>query len=430
MFKRFCSQSGLLIILSILLTCNCQSAIGAELISSNKQRDAMPSISETEFQSQIDGNSQFAFDLYSRLKDVEEGNIFFSPFSISTALAMTYEGARGNTETQMTDVLHYINPKASTHKAFNRLDLSLSEQMKSKKGDAAFKLETANSIWAQRDYRWLPEFLDAMKINYGAGIYSVDFQNETEKSRLEINKWVEDKTHDKIKELLKPGIITPLTYMVLVNAIYFYGKWMHEFDKKATQDDDFTKLDGSKTQIPFMHQEAESSYMENELFQALEMSYKDCDLAMLVLLPPIDKFNELESKLDSAMLKDVIDNLQENQVRVTFPKMKMENQFDLVKTLSEMGMPDAFAGGIADFSGMDGTKELFIMHVIHKAYVAIDEKGTEAAAATAVVMGKAMAPAPPQYIEFKADHPFIFLIRDRKTNCVLFAGRVLNPNRE
>jgi len=427
MFKRFCSQSGLLIILSILLACNCQSAIGADLIASNKQRDTMPSISEAEFQSQIDGNSQFAFDLYSRLKDVEEGNIFFSPFSISTALAMTYEGARGNTETQMTDVLHYTNPKTSAHKAFNRLDLSLSEQMKSKKGDAAFKLETANSIWAQKDYRWLPEFLDAIKINYGAGLYSVDFQNETEKSRIEINKWVEEKTHDKIKDLLQKGIITPATYMVLVNAIYFYGKWMHEFDKGATQDDDFTKLDGKKVKVPFMHQEAESSYMENELFQALEMSYKDCDIAMLVLLPPIDKFKELESKLDSAMLKDVIDNLQENRVRVTFPKMKMESQFDLVKTLSEMGMPDAFVGGIADFSGMDGTKELFIMHVIHKAFVAIDEKGTEAAAATAVVMGKAMAPAPPQYIEFKADHPFILLIRDKQTGSILFLGRVLNP---
>jgi len=428
MFKRFCSQSGLLIILSILSTCNCQSAIGAELIASDKQRDSLPAVSEIDFKAQIDGNSKFAFDLYSNLKS-GQGNLFFSPFSISTALAMTYEGARENTEKEMTDTLHFIDPKSSAHKVFNRIDLSLSQQSKESKegGKNGFTLEIANSIWAQKDYNWLPEFLDAMKTNYGAGIYSVDFQNETEKSRLEINKWVEDKTHEKIKDLLQQGIITPATYMVLVNAIYFYGKWMHEFDKKATQDDDFTKLDGRKVKVPFMHQEAESSYMENELFQALEMSYKDCDIAMLVLLPPINKFEELESKLDSAMLKDVIDNLQENRVRVTFPKMKMENQFDLVKTLSEMGMPDAFVGGIADFSGMDGTRELFIMHVIHKAYVAIDEKGTEAAAATAVVMGKVMAPAPPKYIEFKADHPFILLIRDKQTNSILFLGRVLDP---
>ena len=349
MLNRIYFQFGALIVLFVLLMFGCQAASGAELIISNEKRDSMPSISGTDFQVQVDGNSQFAFDLYSMFKE-EQGNIFFSPYSISTALAMTYEGARDNTEKQMTDVLHFISPKQSVHKAFNKLDLTFGEQSKNSKtlGNTAFKLEIADSIWAQKDYKWLPEFLDAMKINYGAGIYSVDFQNETEKSRLAINKWVEEKTHEKIKDLLQQGIITPAVYMVLVNAIYFYGQWVHEFKKSDTKDDDFTRLDGSKSKIPFMHQKSDYSYMENELFQALEMSYKDCELAMLVLLPSIEKFKDLESKLDASLLNDAIGNLQDRDVDVTFPKMTMEEQFDLVKTLSEMGMPDAFTGGIAD----------------------------------------------------------------------------------
>ena len=418
----------ILFLMLILLICGCQAANATDLVVSDKPRDSAPVISDDDFKNQIDSNNEFAFDLYSELKS-KSGNIFFSPFSISTALAMTYGGARTDTEKQIAETLHF-QQRPIAHKAFNKLDLSLSEQSKESKTEnkkGGFKLEIANSIWAQKDFKWLPAFLDLLKINYGAGIFTADFIRETEKYRLKINSWVEEKTHDKIKDLLQPGVLNDMTRMVLVNAIYFYGQWLLEFDKENTRDGDFTLLDSSKIKVPLMHQTEEYFYTENDLFQSLEMRYKDCDLAMLVLLPKIEKFSELESKLDNVLLKDAIYKLESREVILTFPKVKMDAQFELAQTLAAMGMSDAFNPDNADFSGMDGARDLFISHVIHKAFVAIDERGTEAAAATAVLMELTAAPAPTEPVEFKADHPFIFLIRDKQTGSILFLGRVLDP---
>jgi len=418
------------VVFAIFLCINingCQAANATDLVVSDKPRDSAPAISDDDFNNQIDSNNEFACNLYSELKDAS-GNIFFSPFSISTALAMTYEGARTDTEKQIAETLHF-QQRSVAHKAFNKLDLSLAEQSKQSKTEnkkGGFKLEIANSIWAQKDFKWLPAFLDVLKINYGAGIFTADFIRETEKYRLKINKWVEEKTHDKIKDLLQPGVLNDMTRMVLVNAIYFYGQWLLEFDKENTHDGDFTLFDNSRIKVPFMHQTEEYFYSENELFQSLEMRYKDCDLAMLVLLPKIEKFSELESKLDNALLKEAIDKLESREVILTFPKVKMDAQFELASILASMGMPDAFTEQ-ADFSGMDGARDLFISHVIHKAFVAIDERGTEAAAATAVLMELTAAPAPTEPVEFKADHPFIFLIRDKQTGSILFLGRILDP---
>ena len=413
---------------TLVLLCSCQVA-SAQIAQSGKPRDMNPSISDEDLTSQVDGNSQFACDLYAKLKD-NPGNIFFSPYSISTALAMTWEGARENTEKQMAGALHFIKSKPTPHKAFNRIDLSLQTQLaeakKVKNND--LNLEIANSIWAQKDYKWLPAFLDSLKINYGAGIYNVDFVKEAEKYRVEINKWVEGKTNNKIKDLIQRGVLNGNTRMVLVNAIYFYGQWLNEFKKESTKDDDFTLLDGSKVKVPLMHQMEDHRYMEDDLLQAVELNYKDCNLSMIVLLPDVDKFAELESKLDIPLIKDAIDKLESREVILTFPKVKMDAQFELAKTLAAMGMSDAFEPDVADFSGMDGEKDLYISNVIHKAFVAIDERGTEAAAATAVVMKASAAPMPSEEpVEFKADHPFIFLIRDKQTGSILFLGRVLDP---
>ena len=427
MKRETCQLLKSILLFVLVLFCSCQAA-SAQIAQSGKSRDMNPSISDEDLKSQVDGSTQFAFDLYSKLKG-EKGNIFFSPYSISTALGMTWDGARENTEKQMADTLHFSQPRPTPDKAFNRIDLSLQTQLAQaqKNKDTNLKLEIANSIWAQKDQKWLSAFLDSLKVNYGAGIYNVDFVKETEKCRTTINKWVEDKTNNKIKELIKSGVLDSMTRMVLVNAIYFYGQWQHEFEKDSTQDDDFTLLDNSKVKVPLMHQTEDHRYMKDDLLQAVELNYKDCDLSMLVLLPDVDKFAELESKLDSALIKNVIDKLESHEVILTFPKVKMDAQFELSQTLAAMGMPDAFDPGVADFSGMDGEKDLYISNVIHKAYVAIDEKGTEAAAATAVVMKASAAPMMGETVEFKADHPFIFLIRDRQTGSILFLGRVVDP---
>jgi len=411
----------------LVFLCGCQSA-NSQPPQSNKTRDINPSVSIEELDSQVDGNSMFAFDLYKRLKD-EKSNIFFSPYSISITLAMIYDGARSNTKKQMADVLHFLQLKQNLDKAFNKIDLSLQAQVaeakKSKESD--LELDIANSIWAQKSEKWRLSFLNALKVNYGSVIYNVDFINETEKCRTAINQWVEDKTNDKIKELINPGILDQATHMVLVNAIYFYGQWQKEFEKDATRDDDFTLLDGSKVKAPLMHQTEELYYMKDDLFQAVKMYYKDSDFSMIVLLPDVDKFTELESKLHSALIESVIEKLESKNVILTFPKVKMDAQFEFSKTLAAMGMPDAFSG-IADFSGMGGPEGLFISSVIHKAYVEIDEKGTEAAAATEGSMWLgSVSQEEIEPVEFKADHPFIFLIRDDQTGSILFLGRVLNP---
>lgn len=416
-------------LLSILIVCSCQAANASNLVKSDKPYNTAPmNASDETFISQIKGNNQFAFDLYSQLKS-SDGNIFFSPFSISTALAMTYEGARGNTEKQMRDALKFIEPKKDLHKAFNTLDLMLQRQMQdAKKSDpkSAFRLEIANSIWAQRDFNWLSSFLDVLAVNYNAGIYTVDFIKAAEQARIAINKWVEGKTHEKIKDLIQPGVLDDTTRMVLVNAIYFYGQWLYEFKKEDTYDEPFSLLDGSQVNVPMMHHTEHHNYYKGEIYEALELEYKDCEVVMDIILPEMGKFTEFESQLSNMILEEIITNMKPTEIILTMPKFKSDATFELSKTLKAMGMTDAFNPNAADFSGMDGEKDLFISEVIHKAYVAVDEKGTEAAAATAVVMKLSAAPVE-QGIVVKIDRPFIYMIRDKKSGAVLFLGRVLDP---
>ncbi|MFH2019298.1 MAG: serpin family protein, partial [bacterium] len=373
----------------------------------------------TETATVVTGNNKFALDIYAQLRN-QEGNLFFSPYSISTALSMTYAGARGETETQMAKTLHFNLEQKRLHPAFAQLVRNLIAE---KKG---YQLNIANALWGQKGYGFLELFLQITSQNYGAGLHEIDFAGNTEDARKTINDWVEKQTQDKIKELLKPGVLDSLTRLVLTNAIYFKGNWVSQFkEEKTIIDAPFTLITSQKIKVPMMNQQEEFKYMEENGFQALEMPYIDNELSMVVLLPDkVDGLADLEKSLTMENLTTWLLKLRKQKIDAWLPRFKMTCEFSLADVLKSMGMSDAFALPPADFSGMTGKKDLFISAVIHKAFVEVNEEGTEAAAATAVGIGLTSARQIPV---FRADHPFIFLIRDIRSGSILFMGRVMNP---
>ena len=405
-----------------------QPAAG-EVLESDKERITSPDVSTSEQALLVEGNSAFAFELYRALREKEgnkEDNLFYSPYSISLALAMTYAGARGETAEQMADTLQFILEQDSLHPAFNWLDAELArrgEGAAGKDGDG-FRLNIVNAIWGQKDYEFLSAFLDVLAENYGAGLRILDFITETEKSRLTINDWVSNQTEGRIEDLIPQGAIDALTRLVLTNAIYFNAAWEYPFDEKMTADGPFYLLDGGQVSVPMMKQTESFGYTEGTGYQAVELQYDGGELSMVILLPEAGKFEAFEEGLQAQQVCDIISGLQPTEVALTMPQFEFDSEFSLKDTLAEMGMPIAFSGG-ADFSGMTGNRELLISDVVHKAFVAVDEAGTEAAAATAVIMKFTATPEPP--VEVTIDRPFIFLIRDIETGAILFVGRVLNP---
>lgn len=369
----------------------------------------------------VAGNSKFALELYGKLEN-QQGNLFLSPYSISTALAMTSAGARGQTEKQMAEALCFAPVQnGQFHKVFGEIV----KQLNASGEKGGYELVVANALWGQKGYNFLPEFLTLVRENYGGDLQQVDFAAQTEEARKTINAWVESKTKDKIKELIKPGMLDSMTRLVLTNAIYFKGKWASPFKPERTQDSPFVLLDGQKVNVPMMNQTGKFGYTEANDIQILEMPYVNDDLSMVVLLPKrADGVKDLEREFVSDNLAGWLARIHKREVQVFFPRFKMTSEFGLGKVLSEMGMPDAFSGK-ADFSGMTGNKDIFISAVVHKAYVDVNEEGTEAAAATGVVM-KLTSIREPLPV-FRADHPFIFLIRDNQTGSILFLGRVANP---
>jgi serpin B len=380
-------------------------------------------------------NNEFALALYAKLR-AREGNLFFSPYSISTALAMTYAGARGQTDTEMANVLHFPTVPSATvpadntfartqfHSLFGTIVKDLSDRGKKDK----YELHVANALWGQKGYGFLEEFLQLIKANYDGQLNEVDFIQAAEAARKTINAWVEDKTNNKIKDLISKGTLDKMTRLVLTNAIYFKGNWEKQFNKDRTKDAPFTLLSGEKVDAPMMNQKAEFKYMETEDFQALELPYVDDELSMVILLPrQFDGLPEFEKELAIENLSEWLGKLHKCEVIVSVPKFEMTSQFGLASVLKSMGMIDAFSLGRADFSGMNGKKDLFISAVIHKAYVDVNEEGTEAAAATAVTM-KMTSVGPTRMPVFRADHPFLFLIRDNVSGSILFIGRVVNPS--
>jgi len=397
-----------------------------ESAQSEKKRIVSPSVNEANLVDLVNGNSAFAFDLYQAIRE-GDGNLFYSPYSISLALAMTYVGARGGTEQQMADTLHYALPQDRLHPAFNGLDLELARrgEVAEGKDEKGFRLNIVNAIWGQEGYEFLSQFLDVLAQSYGAGLRLLDFKNAPEESRVTINQWVSEQTEGRIEDLIPPRVITRLTRLVLTNAIYFNAAWLHPFEESRTHDGSFHLLDGGEVTVPMMEQTESFGYAEGEGYQAVELPYDGRELSMVILLPEMAEFESTEGTVDAEQVNAILGDLVYTQVALTMPRFTFDSSFRLKKTLIDMGMSDAFSDA-ANFSGMTGDRDLFIADVIHKAFVSVDEEGTEAAAATAVVLAESAMPQEP--VEMTVDRPFVFLIRDIETGTILFLGRVLDPS--
>jgi serpin B len=383
----------------------------AGCLSTFESRIIAPSATDTA--AVVEGNTRFAFQLYDRLR-LREGNLFFSPFSLSTALAMTSAGARGETLAQMEHTLH-LPAQDALHSAFGLL---IDQESTNRAG---VKLHVANALFRQKDMELSPEFVRKTRLHYGAGVPEVDFRSDCEKAREAINAWVEQQTHQRIRDLLKPGVAGSDTRLVLVNAIYFKGDWATQFSKSATAEGPFYLADGRSAQVPFMSQKANFRHLQQTDFQILEIPYSGNNLSMVVLLPAkAAGLSDLESRLTPDDLAAWLKNLREEKVDVTLPRFKLTWEAALKVTLSEMGMALPFTAG-ADFGGInDGREPLSLKAVVHKAFVEVNEEGTEAAAASGVVARSLSLPTVPT---FRADHPFVFLIRNRRNGSILFMGR-------
>ena len=392
---------------------------GVYISKSDLERETSPNVPSEDLVASVQGNSAFACDLYKKIRS-DNSNLFFSPYSISAALAMTYAGARSETEQQMAETLHFALPQERLHPAFNALDLALASE-----GNENFRLDIANALWGQVGYYFRSDFLDLLATNYGAGMWLVNFIEDAERARIKINDWVSEHTENKIENLLPPGAVDSLTRLVLTNAIYFHASWLVPFSESATEEDTFTLLDNSEVTVPMMSQEASFRYAEGEGYKAVELSYSDKDTSMLIILPALENFNEFEMTLNAERVSEIVENLVSTEVSLKMPKFEFEKSLALGQMLQEMGMSAAFDPYMADFSGIDDNRDLYITNVLHKAFISVNENGTEATAATAVIIGTTALPPPP--IEISIDHPFIFMIRHNSTGAILFLGRVLDP---
>jgi len=376
--------------------------------------------SEPDINSVVNSSNQFAFDLYSNLKG-KEGNIFFSPYSLSTAMAMTYEGARGQTAEEIRQVFHYSEDIEILRRGYAETINQINKQ------DKKYELHTANALWAQKSYPFLPEYFKTVEKYYGGKVTNIDFVRDTENSRLTINKWVEEQTRNRIKDLIPQGVITSLTRLVLTNAIYFKGNWETQFPKGNTKEADFKVSADKKVRVPMMFIGGRKfNYTENEALQLLELPYAGNELSMLVLLPR-NELSEVEPYLKPDKIQDLMKDMRQEEVDVYLPRFKFETKYLMggeKGILGRMGMPTAFSEMRADFSGMTGKPDLYITEVVHQAFVEVNEEGTEAAAATGIIMG---AKAVLMKKVFRADHPFIFLIQENRTGAILFFGRVMEP---
>lgn len=389
---------------------------------SDLERLSAETINELDYQELIRGNNEFAFDIYAKLieesSDNISDNIFYSPYSISSALAMVYAGARSYTAVEMATALRFTLPEDRFHTTFNALDLNLQSL------DGEVTLNITNDLWGQIDFPFHTDFLDTLSLNYGAGINSLNFMSEPEASRLIINNWISQQTNQKIKDLLPRGSVGTLTRLVLTNAIYFKGDWLEAFKEQNTQDHSFTLLDGSSFIVPFMSQQETFNYTSGQGYQAIELDYKGEEMSMVIILPDEGQIENFETNLTYSTIEAIINELSPRLIQLKMPKFEIEAEFSLASALMRLGMVSAFSGA-ADFSGI-ANASIAISSVIHKAYIAVDEKGTEAAAATGVVVGVVCACAPvPLYLTL--DHPFIYLIRDKTSDSILFMGRMMKP---
>ena len=369
----------------------------------------------------------FGAALLAALGGGSDANLAVSPLSIRLALAMVYAGAGGETAAQMAEVLGYDLPADRLHAAFNALDLAIEDRTGTFSGDGgeerSIEVSISNALWGQAGFPIRQPFLDTLALDYGAGLRVVDFVTAAEAARETINAWVAGETNDRIPELIPAGVLTPETLLVLTNTVYLLADWALPFDGQATADGLFTRLDETTVTVPFMHQLLVADYAVGDGWQAVDLPYVGGEVAMLVVVPDEGRYREIEGQA-AGLFGEARAALASADVQLALPRFEFRTQASLPETLRSLGMVDAFDGALADFTGISGEGALFISDVIHEVFVSVNEAGTEAAAATAVVMGRG---APPVAVELSVDRPFLFWLYDRATGSVLFMGRVLDP---
>ena len=415
--------SALIIPVLILSACG-----PGKVTMSGLERASNPDVASSDIEQLVTGNTAFAFDLYNAVRTLN-GNIVYSPYSISLAFAMAYGGAKDVTAAQMAEVLHYTLPAEGFHAAFNALDLDLAGRPAEASGvdeNERFQLDIANALWGQDGWSFLPEYLDLLAVNYGAGMRLVDFENDPEGVRRSINEWVSDQTRSRIKDIIPPGVIDTLTRLVLANAIYFKATWEYKFEANNTADRQFYLLNGDRISVPTMEfsHPVTFSYAAGDGWQAVGLPYLGGSTEMVIMVPDNGNFEAFESDLSAEDYGQILAVMEPQAVILSMPKFSFETQVGLRELLAGMGMQAAFDPVAADFSGIDGQRDLFISDAIHKAFIAVDEKGTEAAAATVVVMSTTSMP---EGIVLTIDRPFFYVIRDTPTGTILFMGRVVDP---
>ena len=368
----------------------------------------------------VSANNKFAFDLYSELANAENGNIFYSPYSIFSAMAMTYEGAKGQTANEIKSVFHFpesdvLRPNFAA--IYNDIN----------KGTRNYELKTGNALWAQYNYTFLDDYMNRVENYYGGKAANLDFIGNLEESIQTINSFIEEQTNNKIKNLIPQGTVDASTRLVLTNAIYFRGTWTWKFAKSDTSEQDFKITPTNVIKTPMMYMDndkAKFNYADLGDFQILELPYKGEEISMLIILPT-ENLDVIKTSLTAENLEEWRSEMQETKLDAIYlPKFEFDTKYFMENTLAAMGMPTAFTWPGVDFSGMDGTNNLYISTVIHQAFIKVDEEGTEAAAATAI--GMTMGAAGPRSV-FMADHPFIFILQERSTGNILFLGRVVDP---
>ncbi|HEY1954828.1 MAG TPA: serpin family protein [Polyangiaceae bacterium] len=402
-----------------------------DVVQSSQPRDTSPNVTPAAQQTLATDGAGFAADLYGRVAVDDSSNVFFSPYSISVALAMTYNGAQGETAQQMASAMHFSLPVDQLNGAFDALDLALASRKTTAGEDGnqvkGFELNVADSLWADKTLAIAQPFVDTLGIDYGASLRLVDFVHAAEPARTTINGWVSDQTNSKIQDLIPPGDVDASTRLVLVNAIYFDAGWASAFDPNQTHAETFTHADGSTSQATMMSQTLEeATYRQGASWQAVELPYVGSQTSMVVVVPDAGQLASVEKSLSADAIHSMFEGpTTDATVHLSLPKFQIKGAtISLKQQLEAMGMTDAFDSKIADFSKM-ASEPLHIGDVVHQAFVDVDEKGTEAAAATAVVMAGATIAS--KDVTLDVNRPFLFFIRDIPTNTVLFMGRVAAP---
>ena len=397
-------------------------------VRSDVAYDTMPDVASDDYRSFIFNTNDFGLDVFAQLSG-EDTNIVYSPVSVAVALGMTYAGARGDTAAQMATVMHNDLSDDAFHAANNQLAVNLTSRNialhETEEGEKSLLLRLVNATWAQNGYAIEQPFLDVLATNYDAGVKLVDFVGDTEGARLAINAWAADQTEDRIQDLIGPNDLDADTRLVLTNALYFYGSWSEAFRVDSTSDGAFYTLSGGEVTAEMMHQSTSYRYGEGDGYQMLDIPYVGGELSMTIVLPEAGRFAEIRSLLSGDWLTQARASMADTQVDLTLPKWSFSwGTESLKESLQALGMTDAFTP-LADFTGIDTSGLLYIFDVLQQAFIAVDESGTEAAAATAVIMGWTSDPGPG--VPFIVDRPFLLFIRD-SSGLILFTGQVTDPS--